>query len=134
VNNQARVLVVDDNKANLELFVDFLAVGGYECLNASTGEDAIEIARREHPDLVLLDIKLPGIDGLTVARILKDNEETKDIKVVALTAYAMHSGHEIFRNGAFDGYISKPVSLKQFLQTVNEIIAHRSSPFKSNSQ
>jgi len=123
VNNKARVLVVDDNKANLELFVDFLAVGGYECLSAANGEDAIEIARREHPDLVLLDIQLPGIDGLTVARILKNNEETKDIKVVALTAYAMQGGH---MDEALDGYISKPVSLKEFLQTVNEIIAHGS--------
>ncbi len=123
VNNKARVLVVDDNKANLELFLDFLAVGGYECLNAATGEDAIEIARREHPDLVLLDIQLPGIDGLTVARILKNNVETKDIKVVALTAYAMQEGPG---DEALDGYISKPVSLKEFLQTVNETLAHGS--------
>ena len=122
MNNEALVLVVDDNKANLELFMDFLAVGGYKCLNAATGEDAIEIARREHPDLVLLDIQLPGMDGLTVARILKNNEETKDIKVVALTAYAMQRGHEILKNEALDGYISKPVSLKKFLNTLDDYL------------
>ncbi|HKN18517.1 MAG TPA: response regulator [Dissulfurispiraceae bacterium] len=122
MNNKIRVLVVDDNKINLELFTDFLAVGGYESLNASTGEDAIEIARREHPELVLLDIQLPGIDGLTVARILKNNQETKDIKVVALTAYAMQKDHEIFRDEALDGYIPKPVSLKEFLSRLDEYL------------
>ena len=126
MNNKARVLVVDDNIANLELFMDFLAVGGYECLNAANGEEAIEIARRERPDLVLLDIQLPGMDGLTVARILKNNEETKDIKVVALTANVMQKGNEIFMNKELDGYISKPVSLKEFLKTVNELVDHGS--------
>ncbi len=116
------MLVVDDNEANLELFVDFLAVGGYECLHAANGEDAIEIARREHPDLVLLDIKLPGVDGLTVARILKNNEDTKDIKLVALTAYAMQKGREMFMDKALDGYISKPVSLKEFLKTLDNFL------------
>src|SRR5208337_1247731 len=89
MSNKARVLVVDDNAANLELFMDFLDVGGYEGLHAANGEDALEIARRERPDLVLLDIQLPGVDGLTVAKILKEDEGTKHIKVVALTAYAM---------------------------------------------
>jgi len=124
LNNKPRVLVVDDNKANLELFTDFLDLGGYECINATNGEDAIAIARREHPGLVLLDIQLPGMDGLTVARILKNDEETKDIKVVALTAYMMQKNNEIFMNEAFDGYISKPVSLKAFLKAVDELTNH----------
>lgn len=124
MNNKPRVLVVDDNKANLELFTDFLDLGGYECINATNGEDAIAIARREHPGLVLLDIQLPGMDGLTVARILKNDEETKDIKVVALTAYMMQKNNEIFMNEAFDGYISKPVSLKAFLKAVDELTNH----------
>ncbi len=122
MNNKARVLVVDDNKANLELFVDFLAVGGYESLNASNGEDALEIARREHPDLILLDIQLPGMDGLTVARTLKNGEKTKDIKVVALTAYSMQKGIEYCLDKALDGYISKPVSLKDFLKLLNDYL------------
>jgi two-component system cell cycle response regulator DivK len=121
MSNKSRVLVVEDNEANLELFMDFLDVGGYECLHAATGEDALEIARREHPDLILLDIQLPGVDGLTVAKILKEDEGTKHIKVVALTAYAMQENHEIFMNKALDGYISKPVTLKNFLKTVGEL-------------
>lgn len=118
------MLVVDDNKTNLELFMDFLDIGGYECLNATNGEDAIAIARREHPDLVLLDIQLPGMNGLTVARILKNDEEIKDIKVAALTAHIMQKNNEIFMNEAFDGCISKPVSLKAFLKAVDELINH----------
>ena len=114
-----RVLVVDDNEANLELFTDFLAVGSYECLQASSGPEALKIARIEHPDLVLLDIQLPGIDGLTVAKNLKDEEETKHIKVVALTAHSMQMNGELFINKAFDGYIAKPVSLKEFLAALD---------------
>ncbi len=115
------MLVVDDNNINLELFTDFLAVGGYECLSATSGEEAIEIARREHPDLVLLDIQLPGMDGFTVARILKNDEDTKHIKVVALTAYVMQKNNKIFMDKSLDAYISKPVSLRDFLKAVDEL-------------
>src|SRR5208337_250250 len=94
VSKKAKVLVVDDNEANLELFMDFLAVGGYESLHASNSEDAIEIVRGEHPDLVLLDNQLPGIVGIDVARTLKRDEGTKHIKIVALTAYAMEMDRE----------------------------------------
>lgn len=124
MNNRTRVLVVEDNETNLELFHDFLDYGGYECLHAESGEEAIEIARKEQPDLVLLDMQLPGIDGLTVARILKKDEETKHIKVVALSAYAILNGCGMFADEALDGYISKPVSLKDFLKAVGELVAH----------
>jgi two-component system cell cycle response regulator DivK len=120
------VLIVDDNDVNIELFEDFLEVGDYECLRAATGEDAIEIARKEHPDLVLLDIQLPGIDGLAVARILKKDEDTKHIKVAVVSAHDMPDYREIFTDDALDGYISKPVSKKEFLKTVNELVAHGS--------
>ncbi len=119
MSKKAKVLVVDDNEANLELFIDFLAVGGYESLHASNGEDAIEIVRKEHPDLVLLDIQLPGMDGISVARTLKGDEGTKHIKVVALSAYAMQMDREIFMDKALDGYIAKPVSLKEFLKAID---------------
>lgn len=117
------MLIVEDNEANLELFVNFLEVGGYECLRAATGEDAIEIVRKEQPDLVLLDIQLPGMDGLAVARILKKDEETKHIKVAALSAYSIQKDHEMFMDDELDGYISKPVSMKEFLKRVNELVA-----------
>ena len=119
MSKKAKVLVVDDNESNLELFMDFLDVGGYEALSASNGEDAIEIVRREHPDLVLLDIQLPGMDGIDVARTLKGDEGTKHIKIVALTAYAMQVDRDIFMDKALDGYIAKPVSLKEFLKALD---------------
>ena len=118
MNKKVRVLVVDDNEANLELFLDFLAAGGYESLHATNGRDAIDMVNKEQPDIVLLDIQLPGMDGLTVARTLKKNEMTKHVKIIALTAYVMQMDREIFMDKAFDGYIAKPVSFKEFLKAL----------------
>lgn len=117
-----KILVVEDNQVNLELFMDLLNVGGYECLYTTKGEDAIDIAKRERPDLVLLDIQLPGVDGLTVGRILKSQEETKNIKIIALTAYAMKGDKEMFLEEGFDGYIPKPVKMKEFLDAVEDYL------------
>lgn len=113
-----KILIVEDNQVNLELFMDILHVGGYECLYTSKGEEAIDIAKREMPDLVLLDIQLPGVDGLTVGKILKSHDGTKNIKVIALTAYAMKGDKEMFLEQGFDGYIPKPVKMKDFLEAV----------------
>ncbi|MBI3592942.1 MAG: response regulator [Nitrospirae bacterium] len=118
MSNKAKILVVEDNQVNLELFMDFLNVGGYECIHATKGEDAIEIARKENPDLVLLDIQLPGVDGLTVVKTLKSDEATKNIKVIALTAYAMKGDKEMFLDKGFDGYIPKPITMKKFLDAI----------------
>lgn len=114
-----KILVVEDNQVNLELFLDILLnVGGYECFYTTKGKEALDIAKRERPDLVLLDIQLPGMDGLTVRRILKSSDETKHIKVVALTAYAMQGDGEMFLKEGFDGYISKPIKTKEFIDTI----------------
>lgn len=116
--SRSRILVVEDNQVNLELFMDILNMGGYDCLHTTKGEEAIEIAKKERPNLVLLDIQLPGVDGLTVGKILKSNEETKDIKVIALTAYAMKGDREMFLEQGFDGYIPKPIKKKEFLEAI----------------
>lgn len=118
MSSRSKILVVEDNQVNLELFIDILNMGGYDCLCTTKGEEALEIAKKERPDLVLLDIQLPGVDGLTVGKILKSNEETKDIKVIALTAYAMKGDREIFLREGFDGYIPKPVKMKEFLKAI----------------
>lgn len=117
-----KILVVEDNQVNLELFMDLLDVGGYECLHTTKGEEAVDIAKREMPDLILLDIQLPGVDGLTVGKILKSQAETKNIKVIALTAYAMKGDKEMFLEEGFDGYIPKPVKMKEFLDAVEEYL------------
>lgn len=118
MSSRSKILVVEDNQVNLELFMDILNMGGYDCLHTTKGEEAIEIAKKERPDLVLLDIQLPGVDGLTVGKILKSDEETKDIKVIALTAYAMKGDKEMFLKEGFDGYIPKPVKMKEFLEAI----------------
>jgi two-component system cell cycle response regulator DivK len=118
MSSKQKILVVEDNQVNLELFMDLLNIGGYECLHTTKGEEALDIAKRERPDLVLLDIQLPGVDGLTVGKILKSHDETKNIKVIALTAYAMKGDKEMFLEQGFDGYIPKPVKIKEFLSAI----------------
>lgn len=117
-----KILIVEDNPANMELFIDILNIGEYECMCTSRGEDAIDIAKTEKPDLLLLDIQLPGIDGLTVNEMLRASDETKHIKIIALTAYAMKGDKEMFIAKGFDGYISKPVRIKEFLETVQSYL------------
>jgi len=119
---KARVLVVEDNPANLELFLDILEMGGYESLHATEGAEGIEIAAREVPDLILLDIQLPGIDGLSVVKALRSMPATRNIKTIALTAYAMKGDREMFIEKGFDGYIAKPVAVRGFLESLKEYL------------
>ena len=114
-----KILIVEDNPVNLELFLDILGTEGYTCLNTPKGEEVVEIAERERPDLILLDIQLPGMDGITVGKALRSRENTRDIKIIALTAYAMKGDRERFLELGFDGYISKPIRMKDFLESVS---------------
>jgi two-component system cell cycle response regulator DivK len=113
-----RILIAEDNEKNIKLFRDVLQLSGYETLEASTGEQAIELAIRHTPDLVLMDIRLPGTDGLEALRRLREDERTADIPVVALTAQAMAGDRERFLEAGFNGYISKPVNIVDFIDTV----------------
>ncbi|MBZ0158188.1 MAG: response regulator [Alphaproteobacteria bacterium] len=122
MSGKVKILVIEDNPANRELFIDLLTVGGYECIGTDKGEEALDLAKRESPELVLLDIQLPGVDGLTVVKLLKAEEETKHIKVIALTAYAMKGDRERFLKEGFDGYISKPVMVKEFLEAIKKYL------------
>lgn len=122
MRNKPKILIVEDDINNLELFSDIINIAGYECIYALNGEEALGIAKREKPDLILLDIQLPGLDGMEVKRFLKSSDETKDIKVIALTAYAMKGDKEMFLNEGFDGYISKPVKMKEFLEAIDNYI------------
>lgn len=122
-DKKAKILLVEDDAVNLELFMDLIRMGGHECIHTTKGEDVLELVRKEKPDLLLLDIQLPGIDGLTVGRIIKSDEETKDLKVIALTAYAMKGDREMFLEKGFDGYISKPVKMKEFLVAIEGFLS-----------
>jgi two-component system cell cycle response regulator DivK len=122
MSSKQKILVVEDNQINLELFIDLLNVGGYECLYTTKGEEALYIAKKERPDLVLLDIQLSGMDGMTVEKILKSHDETKNIKVIAITAHAMKGDKEMFLEQGFDGYIPKPVKMKEFLSAIEDYL------------
>jgi len=118
----ARILVVEDNLMNMELAVDLLTLQGYEVLAAHTGQEALEIAEREDIDLILMDVQLPGMDGLTVTKKIRENPKTKDIPIVALTAHAMKGDEERILHHGCTGYISKPIDTREFPKAVEEYI------------
>jgi two-component system cell cycle response regulator DivK len=115
-----RVLVVEDNEKNMKLFRDVLQATGYRTLEATTGRQAAELAAEHTPDLVLMDIRLPDIDGVEALGRLRADERTAFIPVLALTAQAMHGDNERFLTAGFDGYISKPVNVVEFVSTVRQ--------------
>jgi two-component system, cell cycle response regulator DivK len=113
-----RILIAEDNGKNMKLFRDVLQASGYETLEATTGEQAIELAAQRTPDLVLMDIQLAGMDGLTALRRLREDETTAAIPVVALTAQAMTGDRERFLKAGFNGYMAKPVNVLEFISMV----------------
>jgi two-component system cell cycle response regulator DivK len=113
------VLVVEDNDLNMKLFHDLLEMGGYNVLQAKDGMEGWRMAREQRPDLILMDIQLPSVDGLEVTKWLKDDENLKSIPVIAVTAFAMKGDEEKVREGGCDAYIVKPISLFNFLETVD---------------
>jgi len=113
-----RILVVEDNELNMKLFRDILVSTGYRTLEATTGGEAVEVATELAPDLVLMDIQLPDFDGVQALGRLRANERTAAIPVVALTAQAMDGDRERFLAAGFNGYLSKPVNVREFIGTV----------------
>jgi len=107
-----RILVVEDNPINLKLVRDVLRYAGYVVLEASTGEDGLRVAREDAPDLVLMDLQLPGIDGTEALRRLRDELPGLRAPVVAVTAFAMAADRERARSAGFDGYLEKPISVR----------------------
>jgi two-component system cell cycle response regulator DivK len=114
------VLIVEDNEKNMKLFRDVLAATGYSTLEATTGEDAVALAVSHTPALVLMDVQLPGIDGVEALVRLRRDERTQAIPILALTAQAMHGDRERFLSAGFDGYLSKPMDVAELLRTVEE--------------
>lgn len=114
----AKVLIVEDNPTNLALAVFLLHSAGHTALSATDGETALTLARDEQPDLILMDIQLPGMDGLTATMLLKRADTTHAIPVIALTALAMKGDEERIRAAGCDGYITKPMRYQEFLATV----------------
>jgi two-component system cell cycle response regulator DivK len=114
----AQILVVEDNERNMRLFCDVLQASGYRTLEATTGESAVALAIDHGPDLVLMDIQLPDIDGVEALGRLRADERSASLPVLALTAQAMEGDRERFLAAGFDGYLSKPVNIAEFVTTV----------------
>lgn len=123
-----RILVVEDNPANLKLVVFLLEEAGYSVLTATDAAEAIELAGAEMPDLVLMDVQLPGMDGLEATRRLKADASTRHIPVVALTAFAMKGDEDRIRAAGCDGYIPKPIRYQSFLGEVGQFVGERGKP------
>ena len=113
-----QILVVEDNERNMRLFCDVLQASGYRTLEATTGESAVEVALEHQPDLVLMDLQLPDIDGVEALARLRADERSASLPILALTAQAMEGDRERFLAAGFDGYLSKPVDISEFVATV----------------
>jgi len=116
------ILIVEDNELNMKLFNDLLQAHGYNTLQAKDGRVVIEMTRKNRPDLILMDIQLPEISGLEITKMLKADDDLRDIPVVAVTAFAMKGDEQKIRSGGCDGYIAKPISVASFLQTVSRFL------------
>jgi two-component system cell cycle response regulator DivK len=113
-----RILVVEDDADNRRIVVKVLTVDGYEVLEATDGRSALAIARKEHPDLIIMDLAMPGLDGWQAATQLKSDPKVADIPIIALTAFAMRGDEERAREAGCDGYLSKPCRP----QTIREVV------------
>ena len=117
------ILIVEDNEKNLKLVRDVLQVKGYVTLETSTAEDGIKLAAEKKPDLILMDIQLPGMNGIEALKVLRKDPATSAIPIVAVTASVMQQDRTLITEAGFDGYVSKPISIKEFLEAVNKALA-----------
>lgn len=115
---RAKILIVEDNPLNLELASDLLTSQGYAVQQASSAEEALHLVREAQPDLILMDLRLPGMDGYAALEALRDDPTTNRIPIVALTAQAMRGDEEAALEAGFDGYIPKPIDTRNFGSTV----------------
>jgi two-component system cell cycle response regulator DivK len=116
------VLIVEDNDKNLKLVRDVLRVKGYETIEATSGEDGLALAASRKPDLVLMDIQLPGISGIEALTALRADAATAHIPVIAVTASVMQQDRKLIMEAGFDAYLGKPLDLKEFLATVKRVL------------
>lgn len=117
-----KVLIVEDNELNMKLFEDLLEVNGCEVVKANDGRQVLDLAHKHKPDLILMDIQLPEVSGLEVTAWLKSDEGLKHIPVIAVTAFAMKGDEQKMFEGGCQDYISKPISLNEFMRVVNKYL------------
>ena len=119
------ILIVEDNEKNLKLVRDVLQVKGYQTLEAGTAEDGLKLARDRAPDLILMDIQLPGMNGIEALKALRAAPATARIPVVAITASVMQQDRQHIMSAGFDGFIEKPINLRGLLDTVQQILKRK---------
>ena len=119
---QKSILIVEDDEWTMQLFNDVLEVHGYKPLPSRGGVEALDLARRHKPDLILMDIQLPDVSGLQVTQWIKEDEHLRHIPVIAITAFAMKGDEEKIRQGGCEAYLSKPISIAKFLETVRNYL------------
>jgi len=124
------ILIVEDNDRNLKLVRDVLQVKGYTTLEAMTGEDGVKLALERKPDLVLMDIQLPGINGIEALHQIRANPETANIPIIAVTASVMQQDRKQITEAGFDAYVGKPINLKEFLDAVKRALNIAEEPPK----
>ncbi len=117
-----KILIVEDNEFNLELISDILKIRGHQIISTDNGEDAISLAKETHPDLILMDIQLPVMDGYEATRRIKSDPEFKAIPIIAVTSFAMKGDKEKVVQAGCDGYIVKPIDTRRFPQLVQEYL------------
>jgi len=120
-----RILIADDHEQNRKMIRIVLQKTGYETLEAVNGEEALRLARETLPTAILMDIQMPLLDGIQVMRILKSSPETATILIIALTSYAMRGDRERFLAEGFDGYLSKPIDIKEFQGALRNLLERR---------
>ena len=119
------ILIVEDNDKNLKLVRDVLQVKGFSTLEAGTAEDGIQLAREHKPDLILMDIHLPGISGIKALKVLRAEAATAAIPVIAVTASVMQQDRKQITEAGFDAYVGKPINLKEFLDAVRAALERK---------
>lgn len=117
------ILIVEDNELNMKLFRDLLEAQGYDVLQTRDGMQALDLARSERPDLIVMDIQLPQVSGLEVTKWIKADDDLKHIPVVAVTAFAMKGDEEKIREGGCEAYVAKPISVNDFLSTIRKFLS-----------
>lgn len=122
-----KVLIVEDNELNMKLFSDLLEAHGYETVGTNNGLNALDLAREHSPDLILMDIQLPEVSGLEVTKWLKDDDDLSSIPVIAVTAFAMKGNEERIREGGCEAYMSKPISISVFIETIRGFLGEEAA-------
>ena len=125
--NPKTVLIVEDNELNMKLFNDLVETRGHRIVQTRSGIEAVDLARKHRPDLILMDIQLPEVSGLEVTQWLKDDEDLREIPVIAITAFAMKGDEEKILQGGCEAYLSKPISVARFFETIDRFLVRAGS-------